>query len=163
VAAPGANRAGASRAGAEVWTFGTGGRSARPSTLEVREGGVVMRLTLRDLVATILVAAIGVPYVGYLIDGDMPFVKDARGMSAVGLVLGALAFLVLRTGNADDRVGTFETWGAVASMLLGFAALAFAETAAAEVLLAVFMGSILVVFLFEVADHAGLVHAHATP
>lgn len=48
-----------------------------------------MRLTLRDLVATILVAAIGVPYVGYLVNGEMPFIKDPRGMSAVGLVLGA--------------------------------------------------------------------------
>ena len=81
-------------------------------------------------------------------------------MSAVGLVLGAAAFLVLRTGNARDRVGTLETGAAVVSMVLGFAALAFAESAAAEILLAVFMGSILVVFAFEVADHAGLVHAH---
>jgi hypothetical protein len=119
-----------------------------------------MRLTLRDLVATILVAAIGVPYVGYLMNGEMPFIKDARGMSAVGLVLGAAAFLVLRTRNARDRVGTVETGAAVVSMALGFAALVFAETAAAEVLLAVFMGSILVVLAFELADHAGLVHAH---
>ena len=50
-----------------------------------------MRLTLRDLVATILVAAVGVPYVGYLVNGEMPFIKDPRGMSAVGLVLGAAA------------------------------------------------------------------------
>jgi uncharacterized membrane protein YfcA len=119
-----------------------------------------MRLTFRDLVATVLVAAIGVPYVGYLMNGEMPFIQDARGMSAVGLILGAAAFLVLRTGNARDRVGTLETGAAVVSMILGFAALAFAETAAAEILLAVFMGSILVVFAFEVADHAGLVHAH---
>jgi uncharacterized membrane protein YfcA len=122
-----------------------------------------MRLTIRDAIATVLVLAIGVPYVGYLVNGEMPFIKDARGMSATGLVLGAIAFLVLRTGNARDRVGQGETVGAVVSMILGVAALVFAEAGAAEVLLAVFMVSILVVFAFEVADHAGLVHAHTEP
>ena len=39
-------------------------------------------------------------------------------------------------------------------------ALAFAEAAAAEVLLAVFMGAILVVWATEVADHAGWVPGH---
>jgi hypothetical protein len=119
-----------------------------------------MRLTLRDYLATILVAAIGVPYVGYLINGEMPFIQDPRGMSAVGLVLGAAAFLVLRTGDAFDRVGKVETGAAIVSLLLGFAALAFAETGAAEVLLAIFMASILIVWALELADHAGLVHAH---
>ncbi|HET7278948.1 MAG TPA: hypothetical protein VFJ22_12780 [Dermatophilaceae bacterium] len=122
-----------------------------------------MRLTLRDYVATILVAAIGVPYVGYLVNGEMPFVKDARGMSGVGLVLGIAAFLVLRTGDAFDRVGKVETGIAIGSLLLGLAALAFAEAGAAEILLAVFMASILIVWAVELADHAGLVHAHAGP
>jgi uncharacterized membrane protein YfcA len=122
-----------------------------------------MRLTIRDAIATVLVLAIGVPYVGYLVNGEMPFIKDARGMSATGLVLGAIAFLVLRTGNARDRVGQGETVGAVVSMILGVAALVFAEAGAAEVLLAVFMVSILVVFAFEVADHAGLVRVHTDP
>ena len=120
-----------------------------------------MKLTMRDLVATLLVAAIAVPYVGYLIDGEMPFVEDARGMAGVGLVLGAVAFLVLRGGNAKDRVGTTENVLATLSLVLGLVALAFAETAAAEVLLAVFMGSILVVWAAEVADHAGWLPGHA--
>jgi hypothetical protein len=123
----------------------------------------MMRLTIRDAIATVLLLAIGVPYVGYLMDGEMPFIKDPRGMSATGLILGAVAFLVLRTGNARDRVGQGETVGAIVSMVLGLAALAFAEAAAAEVLLAVFMASILVVFAFEVADHAGLVRVHPGP
>jgi hypothetical protein len=121
-----------------------------------------MRLTFRDAIASLLVAAIAVPYIGYLLNGEMPFIKDARGMSATGLVLGAIAFLVLRTGNAADRVGTGENIAAIVAGVLGLAALVFAETAAAEVLLAVFMGSILVVYAFEVVDHAGLVHAHAS-
>ena len=53
-----------------------------------------MRITLRDTVASILVAAIAVPYVGYLLYGSVPFVQDPRGMAAVGLILGFVAFLL---------------------------------------------------------------------
>jgi riboflavin transporter FmnP len=119
-----------------------------------------MKLRVQDLVATLLVLAIGVPYVGYLVNGEMPFVKDPRGMSAVGLVLGAAAYLILRSGNARDRMGLTENILAVIALGLGVAALAFAEAAAAELLLAIFMGSIAVVLLVELADHAGLLPAH---
>jgi hypothetical protein len=115
-----------------------------------------MRLKIRDLVATILVAAIAVPYVGYLINGETPFIKDPRGMSATGLVLGVAAYLVLRRGDLFDRVGKAETGLAVLALVLGVVALALAETAAAEVLLAVFMGSILIVWAVELLDHAGV-------
>ena len=64
-----------------------------------------MKLKFKDLIATILFAAIAVPYVGYLINGEMPFIKDPRGMSAAGLVLGAVAFLVMRRDDLFDRVG----------------------------------------------------------
>jgi hypothetical protein len=37
-----------------------------------------MRLTSKDLLASILFAAIAVPYVGYLINDEMPFIKDPR-------------------------------------------------------------------------------------
>jgi hypothetical protein len=113
-----------------------------------------MRLKIRDLMATILVAAIAVPYIGYLINGEMPFIKDPRGMSATGLVLGVVAYLVLRRGDLFDRVGKAETGLAVLALMLG--AVALAETAAAEVLLAVFMGSILIVWTVELMDHAGI-------
>jgi len=51
-----------------------------------------MKLKFKELIATILFAAIAVAYVGYLINGEMPFIKDPRGMSATGLVLGVAAF-----------------------------------------------------------------------
>ncbi|MDV3220670.1 hypothetical protein [Intrasporangium sp.] len=120
-----------------------------------------MKLRLRDLVATLLVAAIAVPYVGYLMRGEMPFVQDARGMAAIGLVLGVAAYLVFRGGNAHDRVGLMENGVALVALALGVAALVFAETAAAGLLLAVFMGSIAVVLVLELVDHAGLLPAHS--
>lgn len=115
-----------------------------------------MKLKVKDLVATLLVAAIAVPYVGYLINGDMPFVKDPRGMSAIGLVLGIASYVVLERGDTYDTVDKAESGLALVSLALGLIALALAETAAAEVLLAVFMGSILVVWAVKLADHAGV-------
>jgi hypothetical protein len=115
-----------------------------------------MKLKFKDLIATILFAAIAVPYVGYLINGEMPFIKDPRGMSATGLVLGTVAFLVMRQDDLFDRIGKAETALAGVSLVLGLVALGLAETAAAEVLLAVFMGSILVVWAVELMDHADI-------
>lgn len=114
-----------------------------------------MRLGVKDLIATVLVALIAVPYVGFLINGDMLFIKDPRGMAAVGLALGIVAFLVLRSGDAVNRVGKTEIGLAAGSMTLGFVAFGLAETAAADVLLALFMGSILLWLVVELADHFG--------
>ncbi len=119
-----------------------------------------MRLKSRDFIAVILVAAVAVPYLGYLFRGEMPFIQDARGMAATGVVLGAAAFLVLRSGDRFDRLGKAETGIAAGSLVLGLVALALAETAAAELLLALFMASILVVLAVELMDHAGALHGH---
>jgi hypothetical protein len=65
-------------------------------------------------VAALLVATIVVPYLGYLSWGGRPFVQDPTGMSAVGLILDAVAayvrgWIVLRAGDAmrypDRRSG----------------------------------------------------------
>jgi len=116
-----------------------------------------MRITLRDTLASILVAAIAVPYVGYLLYGSVPFVQDPRGMAAVGLILGFVAFLLMWGPDALDRIGKVELTVAIVALGLGVAALVLAETAFAEVLLAVFMASILVVWAFELMDHLGMI------
>jgi hypothetical protein len=54
-----------------------------------------MRSSTRDLVATVLVAAIVVPYIGYLVWGEMPFLKDPRGVGTTGLILGVAAAIVI--------------------------------------------------------------------
>ena len=119
-----------------------------------------MRLKTRDLIATLLVVAIAVPYIGYLVRGDMPFIQDPRGMSATGLILGAAAYVAFMSGERRDRVGMAEIGLAGVSLALGLAAAIFAEAAAAELLLAVFMVSIAVVWAVEMTDHAGLMPGH---
>lgn len=115
-----------------------------------------MKLKTKDLVATLLVAAIGVPYVGYLLNGEMPFVEDPRGMSAVGLGLGLAAFLVFEIGEPRDTADKVERGLMFAALALGAVTFALAETAAAEVLLAFFMGAIFVAWAAKLADHAGV-------
>ena len=68
-----------------------------------------MRLKLKDLFATVLMAAIAVPYIGYLVRGEMPPIEDAHGMAGTGLVFGAVAFFVLWRGDPFDRTGKAET------------------------------------------------------
>jgi uncharacterized YccA/Bax inhibitor family protein len=119
-----------------------------------------MRLKVKDLVATTLVTAVAVPYIGYLVRGEMPFIEDARGMSAIGLALGGLAYWVIARGDRLDGFGLVATYAAVVSLLAGFVALLFAEFAAAEVLLAIFMVTIVVVLAMKLSEHAGAVHWH---
>ncbi|TCM50547.1 hypothetical protein [Kribbella sp. VKM Ac-2568] len=112
-----------------------------------------MRLRTRDVFASILLVLVAIPYVGYLVNGEMPFVKDARGMSAVGLVLATVAFLVVWRGDRQNKVWWFTAL-VTTSLALGVVALALAETAAAEAMLGVFMASILVVWAVEMIDRA---------
>lgn len=118
-----------------------------------------MKLHLRDWIATLLVAAVIVPYVGYLVRGTMPLVQDPRGMAAIGLMLGVAALVV-----ADRQVRHRAAEGALAgvAVLLGVVAAAFAETFLAEVLLAVFMVSIVVVLAVHLLEQAGVTHRGAT-
>jgi hypothetical protein len=65
------------------------------------------KLTVRDLLATLIVAAVAVPFVGYSVRGSMPFVQDPRGMAGVGIVGALLAFAAF--GRKAFGTGTFET------------------------------------------------------
>jgi hypothetical protein len=104
-----------------------------------------VKIGWRDGVATLLVAAIVVPYVGYLVRGSMPFIQDQRGMTATGLVLGLPAAAV--AGREAFR----GTWGVAAAFLRrglgrgrGRGVHPRREGALSEGLLAVFMVAIVV-------------------
>jgi hypothetical protein len=111
-----------------------------------------MRLTKRDALATLAFAAVLVPYVGYVVRGSMPFIQDARGMAATGVVGLGLALLAWGTGS---RFG-------VALLVLGVGSIGLGVTAAligsegSDLLLAIFIGTIGLVWALESLDHAGL-------
>lgn len=115
-----------------------------------------MKVKTRNFVSTLLIVLIAVPYAGYLVNGEMPFVEDARGMAAVGLALGTIAYLVLSSGDSRSFTDSVESGVALVAFLLGFVAFALAETAAAEALLAAFMGAILIAWSVKMMDHAGV-------
>jgi hypothetical protein len=112
----------------------------------------VKRLTFKDAIATVIVIAVAIPYVGYLINGDMPFVEDPRGMAAVGIV-GLIACF------AAWGVGIHTTFGKL-MLLAGVAVLGLGVSAAligaegSELLLAIFMGAIALIYLAETGYHA---------
>ena len=54
-----------------------------------------MERSTRQIIAGGLVAATVIPYLGYAIGGEMPFIQDARGMAFTGLVLGTVAWFIL--------------------------------------------------------------------
>jgi hypothetical protein len=111
-----------------------------------------MRITYKDVVATLLVAAIAVPYIGYLAWGDMPFIQDPRGMAATGLVLGLAAAAVAGRAALDpDPMHLAALASGVAALALGIAAL-WAETN--EVLLALFIAAIVVTWAIGEIAHA---------
>ena len=86
------------------------------------------KLTFRDLLATLIVAAVVVPFIGYSARGSMPFVEDPRGMAGVGIVGSLLAFIAF--GRKGFGTGSFErvmVTLAVVTIGFGIAAL-IAET-----------------------------------
>jgi len=121
-----------------------------------------MRLTWRDAVATVLVAAIAVPYIGYVINGSMPFIQDPTGMAGLGLLLGAAAaaiggWVILHEG-AFLRVTTVAL--ALVSLGLGATALVsehLLDLAARQLVLGAFMVSIAAMWGLALLHYSGVV------
>jgi hypothetical protein len=119
------------------------------------------KLTVRDLLATLITAAVVVPFIGYSARGSMPFVQDPRGMAGVIIVGGLLAFAVF--GRRAFGTGTFE-WIMVA---LGVLTIGFAITALiAETMWALLvpaMASLALLWALALVHDAGyLAPEHAT-
>lgn len=113
------------------------------------------KLTLRDLLATVITAAVLVPFVGYSVRGSMPFVQDARGMAGVIIVGTVLAFAVF--GRRAFGTGTFEIVMITLGVLtLGFAIAALiAETVWALLIPA--MAALAIMWALAVLHDAGYV------
>lgn len=119
-----------------------------------------MRYTWRDGAATLLVAAIVVPYIGYLTRGELPFVHDPRGLAAVGLVLGLAACAV--GGSAVDQrhpaVRVASGLG-VTALVLGIATF----VTESELLLAAFVATIVLLWALATVRHLVSGRAPAEP
>ena len=150
-----------------------GGPVAGPVSLVLRprprhDGGVGrevrwMKFTMRDVLGTVLFLAAGLVYWAFLVDAQTLFTTDERGMTVVGLFLGAMAFLVTRLGDAFDTTGRLEWTVAGVSLALGVVALILSGSASAATWLAVFMTSLAVVWLMELVDHVGWLPHQGTP
>lgn len=115
------------------------------------------KLTGKDALATLMVAAIVVPFVGYSIRGSMPFLEDPRGMAAIGIVGGLIAFAAF--GRRAFGTGTFEVVMialSVATLGVGIAALV-AETS--WVLLVPMVSGIVVMWGLALLHDAGYLAA----
>jgi len=113
------------------------------------------KLTVRDLLATLVIAAVVVPFIGYSARGSMPFVQDPRGMAGVVIVGAVLAFAVL--GRRALGTGTFEGVMVTLGVLtLGFAIAALiAETV--WVLLVPAMAGLVLMWALALMHDAGYV------
>jgi hypothetical protein len=119
------------------------------------------KLTIRDLLATLIIAAVVVPFIGYSVRGSMPFVQDPRGMAGVIAVGCVLAFVVF--GRKAFGTGTFESVMVTLGVLtLGFAIAALiAETLWA--LLVPAMAGLVIMWALALMHDAGYVPpAHST-
>lgn len=120
-----------------------------------------MKFTWKNTAATVFVAAIVLPYVGYLVWGEMPFIQDPRGMAGTGLVLGiAAATLAVRHWFAPGAMQRATLLTGTTALGLGIAALWTQN----EILLATFVTAIVVTWalgtLIHVREHPA---AHGRP
>ncbi|MDX3005039.1 hypothetical protein PWY87_25405 [Kribbella solani] len=61
-----------------------------------------MRLRGRDVVALILLGSVLATYSGYLGYGEIAMIHTARAMASIGLILGGIAFVVIRGGTQSS-------------------------------------------------------------
>jgi hypothetical protein len=115
--------------------------------------GIVHKLTIRDLLATLIAAAVVVPFIGYSARGSMPFVQDPRGMAGIGIAGCLLMFLVL--GQGALGTGTFRWFMVTLGVLtLGFGIAALiAETS--WVLLVPMVAGLVIIWAAALLHDAG--------
>jgi hypothetical protein len=111
---------------------------------------------MRDLFATALIVIAVGSYLVFLLVSGSPDVQQTRFFAALGIVLGFVAFVAVRAEDVLDNLGLAEVGLGIVSLGIGFAVLILSETTAAEVLLAVFMASLVLVWLTEMLDHFGV-------
>jgi hypothetical protein len=115
-----------------------------------------MRLSVRDVVAALLVAAILTPYAGLLVRGRMPYVENVRGMAVVAFVLGLAAFLIADGVRLRTFMGCLELGLAAGTLGLGAITAVAADGSGSQNLLGAFITGIVLTWGAQLLDHAGV-------
>jgi hypothetical protein len=119
-----------------------------------------MRITREQMISGVLVVATVVPFVGYALDADVPFIEDARGMGFTGLVLGAVAWFVL--GAKAFGAKWLGVGGAVVAVALGVTAAVLETGTASTVFLGAFVAVMVAMWLTAVVHQTGVLHDRGT-
>lgn len=118
-----------------------------------------MKLTWKDAVATVAMAAIVAVYVAFLREAGWPLIASARGTTAAIMIFGAVGGCAM--GTAGDLYGRVQTTAArtfvVVASTLGVGALVAGVTAlvtASELALAVLFAATAALWLMATLRHA---------
>jgi hypothetical protein len=107
----------------------------------------------RDVIATVLVVALAVLYLVVVTGQEVLLADDLRAVTALSLMLGGSALVALADDEYNDPVSWMTTLLGGAATVSGLLTLAFLESAAAQVLLTVFVGLVLAVWAVQLAEH----------
>lgn len=122
-----------------------------------------MRLSVRDGVATLLLAAVLVPYVGFLANGSMPFIVHPLGMSATALILGMAALLTAGRLSGTSGIGLAELTLGTLTLAVGVVAVLLAGTTAAYTLLALLIALLVLTWAVQMVHHSGVLGSGPVP
>ena len=122
-----------------------------------------MRFSVRDAVATLLLAAVLVPYVGFLANGSMPFIVHPLGMSVTALILGTTGLLTAGRLSASSGIGLAELILATLTVAVGAAAVLLSATSAAYTLLALMVGGLVLTWAVQMVHHSGILGSGPLP
>jgi len=112
---------------------------------------VIERLTWRDGIATVLVAALMIGYASYLIVGPTTMIADNGDMAVIGFVFGFAACVV---GGWSPRTDSGRPiWGALSVIALILVVVVLSSES--RWCLAVLMGCIVILWLGTTLGHAG--------
>ena len=112
-----------------------------------------VRLTWRDGVATLLVGAATVLYLGHLLSVHMPSITDVGDVAAAGLLLGFVACVVDKWTIKNTAVVRALSVLSLSAIGIGIAAMATES----ESLLAVFVGTLMTLWVVTTMAHAGVI------
>jgi hypothetical protein len=110
-----------------------------------------MTFSRKDTVATGLVATVVIIYLAYLAFDGIPFVRDVKGMAAIGLILGFLSRRI--GGRSDFKHQRVAFAGGLGSIALGVVTL----ITASDALLPVFVCSIAGLWMMAMYAHAQVI------